>query len=128
VRVERDLVIQGTPPDNDFVFDGLFRLTVDRNLQITGRSVTLGFTVGGDTVGRDLVVTNDSALSGFFGPSFLVVSENSVGRDLIFTGNTAVPGGGLVVSHNVVRRDAICAENDPAPTDGNVVGRTNTCG
>jgi hypothetical protein len=128
VRVEHDLVIQGTPPDNDFVFDGLFRLTVDRDFQISGRSVTLGFTVGGDTVGRDLIVTNDSALSGFFGPSDLVVSENSVGRDLIFTGNTAVAGGALIVSHNVVSRDAICAANDPTPTDGNVVGRTNTCG
>jgi hypothetical protein len=127
VRVEHDLVIQGTPP-SEFVFDGLFRLNVGRDLQITGRSVTLGFTVGGDTVGRDLIVTNDSALAGFFGPSFLVVTQNSVGRDLIFTGNTAVPGGGLIVSQNVVGRDAICAANDPLPTDGNVAGRTNTCG
>jgi hypothetical protein len=127
VRVEHDLVIQGTPPPGS-EFDGLFRLTVDRDLTITDRSVTLGFTVGGDTIGRDLVVTDDSALSGFFGPSFLVVRQNSVGRDLIFTGNTAVPGGGLIVFQNVVGRDAICAANDPAPTDGNVVGRTNTCG
>jgi hypothetical protein len=130
VHVLGDLLIQGTPPDNDFVFDGLGGglLTVGRDLRITDRSVTLGFTVGGDTVGRDLIVTNDSALSGFFGPSSIVVSENSVGRDLIFTGNTAVPGGDLIVSHNVVGRDAICAANDPPPTDGNVVGRTNTCG
>jgi hypothetical protein len=128
VHVEGNLVIQGTPPDNEFVFDGLFLLTVDRDFTITGRSVTLGFTIAGDTVGRDLAVTNDAALSGFFGPSFLVVRQNSVGRDLIFTGNTAVPGGGLIVSQNVVARDAICAGNDPAPTDGNVVGRTNTCG
>jgi hypothetical protein len=129
VRVERDLMIQGTPPDNDFVFDGLFALTVGRDLKITDRTVTLGFTIGGDTVGRDIVVTNDTALpNSFFGPSSLVVRENSVGRDLIFTGNTAVDGGELIVSHNVVRRDAICASNDPPPTDGNVVGRTNTCG
>jgi len=128
VHVRGDLVIQGTPPDKPFVFDGLFLLTVDRDFTITDRSVTLGFTIGGDTVGRDLVVTNDTALSGFFGPSSLVVRQNSVGRDLIFTGNTAVSGGGLIVSQNVVGRDAICAGNDPAPTDGNVVGRTNTCG
>jgi hypothetical protein len=128
VHVDRNLVIHGTPPDNDFVFDGLFQLTVDRDFTITDRSVTLGFTVRGDTIGRDLIVTNDTALLGFFGPSSLVVTQNSVGRDLIFTGNTAVPGGALRVSHNVVNRDAICAANDPAPIDGNVVGRTNTCG
>jgi len=128
VRVKRDLVIQGTPPDNDFVFDGLSQLTVDRDLTISDRSVTLGFTIGGDTIGRDLAVTGDSALSGFFGPSSLVVTQSSVGRDLIFTGNTAVPGGGLIVSQNVVHRDAICAANDPPPTDGNTVGRNNTCG
>jgi hypothetical protein len=127
VRVEHDLLIQGTP-DNEFVFDGLFQLTVDRDLTITGRSVTLGIGVGGDTIGRDLVVTNDSALSGFFGPSSIDITENTVGRDLIFTGNTAVPGGALIVSHNVVGRDAICAANDPTPTDGNTVGRRNTCG
>lgn len=128
VHVGGDLLIQGTPPDNDFVFDGLFQLTVDRDFTISDRAVTLGIGIRGDTVGRDLVLSNDSALSGFFGPSSLDVVENSVGRDLIFTGNTAVPGGSLVVSHNVVSRDAICADNDPTPTDGNVVGRTNTCG
>jgi hypothetical protein len=126
VHVLGNLTIQGTPPGE--VFDGLFQLTVNRDFTITDRSVTLGFTIGGDTIGRDLVVTNDTALSGFFGPSSLVVRQNSVGRDLIFTGNSTVPGGGLIVSQNVVRRDAICADNDPAPTDGNVVGRTNTCG
>ncbi len=125
VRVGRDLVIQGTPPDNDFVFDGLFRLTVGRNLQITDRSVTFRFTIGGDTVGRDIIVKNDTALTNpFFGASSLNVTDNSVGRDLIFTGNTALDGGSLVVSHNIVGRDAICANNDPPPADGNVVGRT----
>jgi hypothetical protein len=128
VHVLGSLVIQGTPPNNDFVFDGLFKLTVDRDFTITDRSVTLGFTVGGDTIGRDLVVSHDTALSGFFGPSSLVVTGNSVGRDLLFTGNAAVPGGSLIVSQNVVGRDALCADNDPAPTDGNIVGRTNTCG
>jgi hypothetical protein len=128
VHVLGNLAIQGTPPENDFVFDGLFQLTVDRDFSITDRSVTLGFTIGGDTIGRDLIVSHDTALSGFFGPSSLVVTGNSVGRDLLFTDNTAVPGGSLIVSHNVVGRDAICAGNDPPPTDGNVVGRTNTCG
>jgi hypothetical protein len=128
VHVEHDLMIQGTPPDNDFVFDGLFRLSVDRDLQVSGRSVPLGFTVGGDTIGRDLVITNDAALSGFFGPSSLNIVGNTVGRDLIFTGNTAAAGGSLVVSHNVVGRDAICAADNPTPTDGNTVTRANTCG
>jgi hypothetical protein len=128
VHVEHDLVIQGTPPDNEFVFDGLSQLSVDRDLRIGGRSVTLGFTVGGDTIGRDLVITDDAALSGFFGPSSLNIVGNTIGRDLIFTGNTAVSGGALVVSHNVIGRDAICAANNPTPTDGNTVARTNTCG
>ena len=128
VRVDGDLVIQGTPADNDFVFDGLGLLTVGRDLTIADRTVSLGFTIGGDTVGRDVRVTNDSAISGFFGPSGLNVANNSIGRDLIFTGNTAVPGGSLTVSHNTVGRDAICSANDPTPTDGNLVGRTNTCG
>ena len=121
-------MIQGTPPDNDFVFDGLFLLTVDRDLTIVDRTVSLGFTIGGETVGRDLRAADDSAVSGFFGPSSLNVTDNSVGRDLIFTGNTAVPSGSLIVSHDTVGRDAICAANDPTPTDGNVVGRTTTCG
>jgi hypothetical protein len=128
VLVKGDLVIQGTPPDNDFVFDGLFQLTVGRDFTISDRSVTLGIGISGNTVGRDLALKNDSALSGFFGPSSLNVVATSIGRDLIFTGNTAVLGGALVVSQNVVGRDAICANNDPAPTDGNVVGRSNTCG
>jgi len=128
VRVEHDFVIQGSPADNDFVFDGLGQLTVGRDLTITNRSVTLGFTIGGDRIGRDLVVTYDSALEGFFGPSYLVVRDNSVGRDLIFEHNTAASGGGLVVTQNAVARDALCANNDPPPSGGNVVGRTNTCG
>jgi hypothetical protein len=128
VHVLGSLVMQGTPPGAEFVFDGLFKLTVDRDLQIDGRSVTLGIGVSGDTIGRDLIMTNDSALSGFFGPSSLDIVGNTVGRDLVFTGNTAVPGGSLVVSHNLIGRDAVCAANDPTPTDGNTVARTNSCG
>jgi hypothetical protein len=129
VKVGRDLVMTGTPPGHEFVFDGLDQLSVERDLVISGRSVTLGIGVRGDTIGRDLVMTNDAALVGFFGPSELEVRGNSVGRDLIFTDNSAVlPGGQLIVSGNVVGRDAICAANDPPPSDGNTVGRLNSCG
>jgi len=128
VHVKGNLVIRGTPPGNEFVFDGLTQLTVDGDFTITERSVTLGFTIAGDTIGRDLVVSDDAALFGFFGPSSIVVRQNSVGRDLIFTDNSAASGGALIVSQNVVGRDAICSDDDPAPTDGNVVGRTNSCG
>lgn len=146
VHVGRDLVIQGTPPDNDFVFDGMCDLTVGRDLRMIDRSVTLGVGFGdqsggkevcsarqSNTIGHDLVFTGNSALSGFFGPSSIEVGNNRVGHDLIFTGNTAVPGGFLEVSDNVVGHDAICANNSPAPSgddssDGpNTVGHTNTC-
>ena len=112
---------------------------------MTGRSVTLGFSIGDEeacagngeppvTVGHDLVVTGNSALSGFFGPSSLDVGNNSVGHDLIFSGNTAVPGGYLEVSDNSVGHDAICTDNSPAlskddPDDGpNLAGHNNSCG
>src|SRR6266540_2022107 len=35
VHIRGDLVIQGAPPDNDFVFDDLFLLTVDREVATT---------------------------------------------------------------------------------------------
>jgi hypothetical protein len=115
-------------------------MTVGRDFRMTGRSVTLGFSIGDEeacagngsppiTVGHDLVVTGNSALSGFFSPSSLDVGNNSVGHDLIFSGNTAVPGGYLAVSDNSVGHDAICAANSPAlskddPGDGpNLAGQ-----
>ena len=143
VKVGRDVVISGSPA-LPFVFDGICDLTVGRDLRETGRSVTLGLSIGDEeacagngeppvTVGHDLVVTGNSALSGFFGPSSLDVGNNSVGHDLIFSGNTAVPGGYLEVSDNSVGHDATCADNSLAlsaddPGDGpNLVGHTNTC-
>ncbi len=138
VKVGHDFAIEGSP-DLPFVFDGLCNLSVGRDLRITNRSVNLGFGVGGhcaenglpaDAIGRDLIVTGNSALSGFFGPSSINVNDNHVGRDLVFSNNTAVPGGGLEVSSNVVGRDATCAANRPAVSVNgpNVAGRSNTCG
>jgi hypothetical protein len=138
VKVGHDFTIEGSP-DLPFVFDNLCNLSVGRDLRITDRSVNLGFGVGGrcvtngqqaDTIGRDLIVTGNSALSGFFGPSSINVDGNYVGRDLVFSDNTAVEGGELEVSGNVVGRDATCAANSPAVTVNapNVGGRSNTCG
>lgn len=138
VKVGHDFAIEGSP-DLPFVFDGLCNLSVGRDLRITNRTVNLGIGVGNDCVangqqadaiGRDLIVTGNSALSGFFGPSSISVNDNHVGRDLVFSNNTAVPGGGLEVSRNVVGRDATCAANSPAVTVNgpNVAGRSNTCG
>jgi hypothetical protein len=138
VKVGHDFVIEGAP-DLPFVFDGLCNLTVDHDLRITDRSVNLGMGVGSNcvangqqsnTIGRDLVLTGDSAASGFFGPSSINVVGNHVGRDLVFSGNTAVPGGLLEVSGNVVARDATCSANSPAVTVNapNSAGRSNTCG
>jgi hypothetical protein len=141
VRVGRDVLITGSPEGFPFVYDGICELTVGHDFKIAGRAVTLGFGIGdncarngleANTIGHDLIVTDNSALDGFFGPSALEVGNNQVGHDLIFRRNTAVPGGFLEVSDNVVGRDAICVGNDPAPTIGNdagpnVAGRRNTC-
>jgi hypothetical protein len=138
VVVGHDFTIVGSP-DNPFVFDGLCNLSVGRDLSITDRTVNLGIGLGSicagngeppNTVGRDLILTNDHAVSGVFGPSSISVGGNSVGRDLVFTDNTAAPGGKLDVSGNVVARDATCAANNPAVTvdTPNVAGRSNTCG
>jgi hypothetical protein len=145
VHVGHNLVMQGSPAGNEFVFDGICEVTVGHDFRITDRSVTLGIGLGDEevcaaqgqqsnTIGHDLILTGNSALSGFFGPSSIEVGNNTVGHDLIFTGNTAVAGGFLEVSDNIVRHDAICAANDPAPTpddpsDGpNLAGHANTCG
>jgi hypothetical protein len=138
VRVGRDVVIDGSP-DFEFVFDGMCDLHVARDLRITNRSVTLGIGIGNtcagnglpsNTIGRDLVMTGNHALEGFFGPSSLNVGDNEVGRNLVFTGNTAVPGGALTVSGNDVGRDAICASNTPAAVAlvPNTAARSNSCG
>jgi hypothetical protein len=141
VQVGGDFTIQGTPgPAFQFVFDGICDLHVGRDLTITDRSVTLGIGLGThcaargeglNTVGRDLVFTNNSSQNGFFGPSSLHVVANQVGRDLLVTGNTAVvPGGAIEVSGNTAARDATCSGNSPAPTVNapNSAGRSNTCG
>ena len=105
------------------------------------RAVTLGFGIGdncarngreANTIGHDLIVVDNSALVGFFGPSSLEVGNNQVGHNLVFRGNSAAPGGFLEVSDNVVGHDAICEGNAPAPTIGpgagpNVVGHKDSC-
>jgi hypothetical protein len=138
VKVGHDFAIDGSP-DLPFVFDGICSLNVAHDFSITNRSVTLGFGIGNicardglraNTVGRDMVITGNTALVGFFGPSALIVGDNHVGRDLVFSNNTAVSGGSLEVSRNVVGRDARCAGNNPAVTVNgpNSAGGSNTCG
>jgi hypothetical protein len=138
VSVGHDFTIDGSP-DLPFVFDGICDVDVAHDFSITNRSVTLGFGIGNicarngqpaNTVGRDMIITGNTALAGVFGPSALIVGDNHVGRDLVFSNNTAVPGGRLEVSRNVVGRDATCAGNNPAVTvvGPNSAGRSNTCG
>jgi len=141
VRIARDLTINGTP-DSDFAFDGLCSLNVGHDVRIVNRTVNFGIGFGDNcgggelpnTVGHDLVFTNDSAVSSFFGPSPIEVGGNTVGHDLVFTHNTADPGGYLEVSDNQVAGNAICEANSPAvgspePQDGpNLVAGKNTCG
>ncbi len=125
------------------VFDGMCNLIVGHDLRVQNREVTLGIGLGNicagngepaNTVGHDLVVTGNSALAGFFGPSSIEVGANRVGHDLVFSHNTAVtPGGFLSVADNTVGHDAVCTANDPAPTkqpgDGpNLAGHSNSCG
>jgi hypothetical protein len=138
VKVGHDFAIDGSP-DLPFVFDGICDVNVARDFSITNRSVTLGFGIGNicarngqpaNTVGRDMIITGNTALDGFFGPSALIVGDNHVGRDLVFSDNTAVPGGALIVTNNLVGRDATCAGNNPAVfvPEPNVAERSNTCG
>src|SRR5262245_26449935 len=138
VSIGHDLVIEGSP-DFPFVFDGFCGLDVGRDVRITDRTVNLGIGVGTNcvarglstnTIGRDLVLTGNSAVSGAFGPSSIGVADNRVGRDLIFTDNTAVPGGALNVAGNAAARDATCAGNNPAVTVStpDTAGGSNTCG
>jgi hypothetical protein len=138
VHVGHDIVVSGTPEDEDFVFDHLCNAVVGHDVRWANRSVTLGIGLGGNCpligqanniVGHDLVVTGVDALSGFFGPSSLVVGGNTVGHDLVFTGNTAVAGGSLDVDHNRVGHDAVCSGNTPPVSGGaNLAGHANTCG
>lgn len=148
VTVGHDFVVNGSPgpPDpGNFIFDGICDLGVGNNLVMTNRWVTLGFTIGDSTpfsacsstadqpvsVGHDLVVTNDKALSGFFGPSSLEVGDIQVGNDATFSGNSAVSGGFLEFNDNTIAGDATCTRNTPSitgglPDDGpNQVGGTN---
>lgn len=145
--VGHDFVVNGSPGAPDpgaFVFDSLCNLGVGNDLVVTNRWVTLGFSIGDstppfspcidsqpDSVGHDLVVTNDRALSGFFGPSPLEVGDIQVGNDATFSGNSAVPGGFLEFNDNTIAGDATCSRNTPSitgglPADGpNIVGGTN---
>lgn len=148
VTVGNDFVVNGSPgpPDpGNFIFDGICDLGVGHDLLMTNRWVTLGFTIGDSTpfsacsstadepvtVGHDLVVTNDKALSGFFGPSSLEVGDVQVGNDATFSGNSAVPGGFLEFNDNTIAGNATCSRNTPSitgglPDDGpNTVGGTN---
>lgn len=134
--VGHDVVITGSPgppTHGAFTFDSLCDLSVGHDLVMENRWVSLGFTIGEcqgapeSTVGHDLVVTNDQALSTHFaGPSSLNVGEIQVGDDATFSGNTAAPGGDLRFEDNTIAGNATCTKNTPAATGGaNTVGGTN---
>jgi hypothetical protein len=150
VEVGHDFVISGSPP-HAFAHD-ICDTTVGHNLRMTGVTVLFGFTIGdtgpdegcspaagnrgvSNTIGHDLVVSGNTALTNaFFGPSGMEVDDNSVGHNLVFSGNTADPGGLLEVADNRVGHDAICAANSlllgtDGPDDGpNLAGHDNGCG
>ena len=114
---------------------------------MTNRWVTLGFSIGDstppfspcigdqpDTVGHDLVVTHDKALSGFCGPSELELGDIQVGDAATFSGNSAVPGGVPEFNDNTIGHDATCSRNTLSITDGlpddgpnQVGGNNNGC-
>jgi hypothetical protein len=137
--VGHDVVVNGSPGSlthsgDAFTFDSLCNLSVGHDLVVENRWVTLGFTIGEcfgapeSTVGHDLVVTNDQALStGFAGPSSLNVGRIQVGNDATFSGNTAAPGGSLQFEGNTIAGNATCSKNTPAVTADapNIVGGTN---
>ena len=140
VNVGHDVVIDGSPADNPFVFDGICNLNVGHDMRVTNRTVTLGFGIAsagcktsglpGNTIGHDLVVTGNTAANGVFGPSTLRIGDDRVAHDLIFSGNIAVSGGSLEVTNNIVAHDALCSSNTPAvtATEPNTAGHLNTCG
>jgi hypothetical protein len=151
VKVGRDVLISGSPTPHAFAHD-LCDMTVGRDLRVTDVTVLFGFTIGdigpdegcspaagnrgvSNTIGHDLVITGNTALSNpFFGPSGMEVDDNSVGHDLVFSGNAADPGGLLEVANNSVGHDATCAANSlplskDGPDDGpNHAGHNNSCG
>jgi hypothetical protein len=140
VTVAHDMLLSGQPADNPFVFDGMCDLRVGHDMRVTNRSVTLGFGIAsfgciafeglpGNTIGHDLVVTGNTAVSSPFGSS-LRIGNDTVGHDLIFSGNTGNDPGTLVVTDNVVGHDLLCSNNSQAVVSfgPNVVRHLNTCG
>ena len=139
VTVAHDVLISGEPADNPFVFDGTCDLHVGHDMRVTNRAVTLGFGdasfgcvvlgLPGNTIGHDLVVTGNTAVSSPFGSS-LRIGDNKVGHDLIFSGNTGNDPGTLIVTDNVVGHDLLCSSNSQSVVvfDPNVAGHLNTCG
>jgi hypothetical protein len=146
--VGHDMVVNGSPgpPDpGNFIFDGICNLSVGNDLVMENRWVTLGFTIGDAghppcfddqpvTVGHNLVVTNNTTLVGFFGPSSVEVGDIQVGNNATFSGNTAALGGNLEFNDNTIGGNATCVRNSPSisgnlPEDGpNIVrGVNNGC-
>ena len=138
MNIGHDFTIDGSP-DLPFVFDGSATCNVAHDLSITNRTVTLGFGIGNicagngqpaNTVGRDLIVTGNTALAGVFGPSAIIVGDNHVGRDLVFSDNTAVPGGASRCrgTSSVATRPARRTTRAVTVNGPNSAGRSNTCG
>jgi hypothetical protein len=148
VDVNHDVLLEGSPGPifahdlcdlhvgHDFVVSGQqlnFGMSIGDTDSDEGCSLAAGTTGSSNTIGHDLVITDNAALSNpFFGASSIDVGNNTVGHDLIVRGNTATAN--LEVSDNVVGHDALCYGNSPAPSaddpaDGpNVAGHRNTCG
>jgi hypothetical protein len=148
VDVKHDVLLEGSPGPifahdlcdlhvgHDFVVSGQqlnFGMSIGDTDSNEGCSLGAGTTGRSNTIGHDLVVENNAALSNpFFGTSSIDVGNNTVGHDLIVRGNTAT--GYLEVSDNVVGHDALCYGNSSAPSaddpaDGpNLAGHRNTCG
>lgn len=147
VYVKHDIRLEGSPGPI-FAHD-LCDLHVGHDFVITGQQLNFGMTVGdtdsdegcslasgttgrSNTIGHDLIVTDNAALANPFFPSGLDIGNNRVGHDLIVEGNTAT--GSLEVADNVVGHDALCSGNTPQPVledpaDGpNTAGHQNTCG
>jgi hypothetical protein len=140
VSVGHDVQISGSPAGNPFVFDGICDLTVEHDMRVTNRSVTLGFGIAslgsaflglpGDTIGHDLVVTGNTAVADNRFGSSLRVGDDHVGHDLVFSDNTGNVPGTLMVTNDVVGHDLICSGNSQPVSvlDPNTAGHLDTCG
>lgn len=118
VTVGHDIVISGSLTDqfgNHTCCPDINDATVGHDVRITGLLTDFELEVQGDSIGHDLVLSGNA--TGFccgFGPIW--AGDNTVGHDLVVTDNTAPGGdfGWISVFENHVGHDAICSGNSPA--------------